>query len=163
MTRKPLREQRYTISVGVLPQICRYLASRNVDIDKFMKSVGLDLSMLSNPDERITVEKYIMIEETASQVTNDPCFGLHMGQFAETGNWSILGYMMMNCKTVLEAFYKFSRYSSIIGNLIKGEIYVVEKYVTIKLTEPIDAPKISKHCYEGYFSSLISLARNLVE
>lgn len=161
MKRKPVREHKYTVSVGILPQILRYLSSRNVNIDEFMKSVGLELSLISNPDERIPAEKYIMIEETASQVTNDPCFGLHMGQFAEAGNWSILGYMMMNCKTVLEAFLKFSRYSSVIGNLIEGEISVGEDSITIKLTEPIDAPRIPKHCYEGYFSSIISLARNL--
>lgn len=161
MTGKPLLEHKYTVSVGVLTQVLRYLASRSINIDEFMMSVGLESSMLNNPDERIPVEKYVIVEETASQVTNDPCFGLNMGQFTEAGNWSILGYMMMNCKTVLEAFHKFSRYSSVIGNLIKGEISIEHDTIVIKLTEPIDAPKISKHCYEGYFSSLINLARNL--
>jgi AraC-like DNA-binding protein len=161
MTEKPLGEHQYTVSVGILQQILRYLASRNVGMDEFMKAVKLEPSILNNPDKRITVEKYVMIEETASKVTNDPCFGLHMGQFAETGNWSILGYMMMNCRTVLDAFHIFSRYSSVIGNLIKGKITVEKDYIIIKLIAPIDAPKISKHCYEGYFSSLISLARNI--
>ncbi|MCX7773647.1 MAG: AraC family transcriptional regulator [Clostridia bacterium] len=161
MTRRPFKEHRYTVSAGVLPQILRYLSSRNVNIDEFMKSVALESSLLRNPDGRISVERYVIIEETASKVTNDPCFGLHMGQFAEAGNWSILGYMMMNCRTVLEAFHKFSRYSSVIGNLIKGEIIIGHDAVMIKLSEPINAPKISKHCYEGYFSSLISLARNV--
>ncbi len=161
MTRKPLREHKYTVSVSLLPQILRYLASRNVNIEEFMKTLELESSILDNPDERISVGKYVMIEETASQITNDPCFGLHMGQFTEAGNWSILGYMMMNCRTILEAFHKFSRYSSVIGNLIKGEISIGQDSIIIKLTEPLDAPKISQHCYEGYFSSLISLARNL--
>ncbi|MGI6086066.1 MAG: AraC family transcriptional regulator [Acetivibrionales bacterium] len=161
MAGKPLTEHKYTVSGGILSQVLRYLASRNINVDEFMRSVGLDSGIFANPDERIPVEKYVLVEETASKVTNDPCFGLHMGQFTEAGNWSILGYMMMNCRTVLEAFHKFSRYSSVIGNLIKGEISIEPDHMIIKLTEPIDAPRISEHCYEGYFSSLINLARNL--
>jgi hypothetical protein len=80
MTGKPLLEHKYTVSVGVLTQVLRYLASRSINIDEFMMSVGLESSMLNNPDERIPVEKYVIVEETASQVTNDPCFGLNMGQ-----------------------------------------------------------------------------------
>jgi AraC-like DNA-binding protein len=161
MTGKPSREHKYTVSVGVISQSLKYLASKNIDIDDFMSSVGLEFSILSNPDHRIPVESYARIEETAAKVLKDPCFGLHMGQFTETGNWSILGYMMMNCRTVLDAFVMFERYSSVVGNLIKGQISVEKDTVMIKLTEPIDAPKISKHCYEGFFSSLIALARNL--
>lgn len=26
--------------------------------------------------------------------------GLHMGEFVEAGSWPILGYMMVNCKTL---------------------------------------------------------------
>lgn len=161
MADKQLREHKYTVSAGVIQQILRYLASRDVDTDKLMRSVKMDISILSDPDKRIPVERYVMIEETAADVLNDPCFGLHMGQYTEAGNWSILGYMMMNCRTVLEAFRAFSRYSSVIGNLIEGNISVEKDYVIIKLTEPIDAPQISKHCYEGYLSSLISLARSI--
>ncbi len=161
MSRKPIKEHKYTVSVGVISQILKYLKSKNVDPDEFMRSVELELSILGDPDHRIPVEKYVMIEETAAKILKDPCFGLHMGQFTETGNWSILGYMMMNCRTVLDAFTMFTRYSDVIGNLIKGNISVEKDVVRIQLTEPIDAPQISKHCYEGYFSSLISLARNL--
>lgn len=161
MTVKSLREYKYTVSISVLSQILRYLESRSVDIHDFMKLIGIEFDMLKNPDQRIPVERYIIVEDTAARVTKDPCFGLHMGQFTEAGNWSILGYMMMNCRTVLEAFQKFSRYSSIVGNLIQCSTSVEKDSVVIKLSEPLDAPKISKHCYEGYFSSLISLARGV--
>lgn len=161
MTGKPITEHKYTVSVGVVSQIIQHLKNSNIDINELLKAVDLETCKLNNPDHRIPVEQYVLIEETAAQILKDPCFGLHMGQFTETGNWSILGYMMMNCRTVLDAFAMFERYSSVIGNLIKGSILIEKDSVMIKLTEPIDAPKISKHCYEGYFSSLISLARNL--
>jgi len=151
----------YSVSVSVLTQLVRYLKYLKVDIDKFFLSVGIDTIILNTPDVRIPVEKYIFIEEEAARVTNDTNFGLHMGQFFEAGSWSILGYMMMNCKTVGEAFGKSAKYSSIIGNLIKGDIHNELDTVTIFLTVPKHAPIISRHCYVGVFSSMICLARTL--
>jgi hypothetical protein len=45
-----------------------------------------------------------------------------MGEFSEAGGYSIIGYMMMNCATLGEAFQKASRYSRIVGNLIKSRV-----------------------------------------
>jgi AraC-like DNA-binding protein len=154
-------ESEFSVSIGVLTQLVGYLLYLKVDIDKFLLSVGVDPSILTSPDERILVEKYTLVEEEAAHVTNDPCFGLHMGQFIEAGNWSILGYMMMNCKTLGEAFGKFAKYSNIIGNLIYGDVHMGPDSVTIFLAIPQHAPIISRHCYEGYFSSMICLARTL--
>jgi len=158
---KATSEASFSVSVGILAQLVRYLLYLNVDIDRLLWSAGVDPAILTSPDERITVEKYILIEDKAAHETNDPCFGLHMGQFVEVGNWSILGYMMMNCKTLAEAFEKYAKYSSIIGNLISGDVHMSSDTVTIFLTAPEHAPIISRHCYEGYFSSIICLARNL--
>ncbi len=154
-------ESTFSVSVGILVQLVRYLIELKVDIDKFLLSVGIDSSILASPDERISVEKYILIEEQAAIVTNDPCFGLHMGQFVEVGNWSILGYMMMNCKTLGEALGKFAKYSNIIGNLIREDVSISADSATILLSVPKNAPIISRHCYEGYLSSMICLCRTL--
>lgn len=158
---KSKAEQNYSVSVSVLEQINRYLIQKGVDTNNFFKSVGIDPKILLAPDERITVQQYVAIEEQAALITNDECYGVHMGQFAEAGNWSILGYMMMNCNTINDAFRKFEKYSVIIGNLIRGEYHTGTNTVAIVLSIPENAPEISKHCYQGYFSSMVRLARTL--
>jgi AraC-like DNA-binding protein len=158
---KKIEKPSFTISAGVVVQLVHYLSCLKVDTDKLLSSVGINSSILTSPDERISVEKYIFLEDEAARATKDPYFGLHMGQFMEAGNWSILGYMMMNCKTLAEAFGKSAKYSSIIGNLIKGDIYIGVDTVTISLMVPDNSPIVSRHCYEGFFSSILCLARNL--
>jgi hypothetical protein len=106
---------KYSISSGSLIQIMRYLDSIGIDSNAFMDGVSLSHEMLSNPDTRIPIEKYIEVEKMAARVSGDPFFGLHMGQFAEAGGWSIVGYMMMNCRTVLEGFAKFAKYSDAVN------------------------------------------------
>ena len=94
----------------------------SVDIDEFLRSLGVEPAAVRTPDVRIPVDTYLLIQDEAAHYVHDPYFGLHMGEFAEPGSWSILGYLMMNCKTLGEAFEKWGRYSRIIGNLIDGRV-----------------------------------------
>ena len=100
-----------TVSVTVLSQMFLYLDSLKVDIDAFLRSIGVDPETVKAPDTRLPIETYLHIQDSAAEYVNDPYFGLHMGEYAEAGSWSILGYMMMNCKTLGEAFEKWSGFT----------------------------------------------------
>jgi len=138
-----------------------YLASLKVDVDHFLHSIGIDPSRVKSPDERIPVDTYLFIQEKAAQHINDPYFGLHMGEFAEAGSWSILGYVMMNCKTLGEAFEKSARYSRIIGNMIESRAELQDNRVKIIVFTPPHAPEMSLHCYESTLSSSVRMMRML--
>ncbi len=150
-----------SVSVTVLSQMFLYLASLNVDIDAMLHSLGLNPQTVKAPDSYIPIETYLQIQEAAVRLTNDPYFGLHMGEFAEAGSWSILGYMMMNCKTLGEAFEKSGRYARIIGNLITTKVKLQLNRLKIDFFTPPHAPKMTRHCYESTFSSTVRMARTL--
>ena len=116
---------------------------------------------VKSPDARIPVETYLLIQDEAANYTNDPYFGLHMGEFAEAGSWSILGYVMMNCKTLGESLEKSGRYSRIIGNLIEGRVELGFNKVRAVFFTPPHAPKMSRHCFEATFSSTVRMMRSL--
>ncbi|CAG0993522.1 HTH-type transcriptional regulator VirS [Anaerolineales bacterium] len=150
-----------TVSVTVLSQMFLYLASLKVDIDALLRSLCVDPESVKSPDAYIPIETYLLIQDGAAEYVNDPYFGLHMGEFAEAGSWSILGYMMMNCKTLGEAFEKSGKYSRIIGNMIEGRAELKFKKVRIVLFTPPHAPKMSRHCYESTLSSSVRMMRLL--
>jgi AraC-like DNA-binding protein len=149
------------VSVTVLSQMFLYLASLKVDTDAFLHSLGIDPQTVKSPDAYIPIETYLLIQDEAAHYVNDPYFGLHMGEFAEAGSWSILGYMMMNCKTLGEAFEKSTRYSRIIGNLIEGDVHLKFNKIKVTLFTPPHAPKMSRHCFEATISSSVRLMRTL--
>lgn len=150
-----------SVSVTVLSQMFVYLTFLKVDIDEFLRSLGVDPASVKAPDARIPIETYLLIQEGAAEFTHDPYFGLHMGEFAEAGSWSILGYLMMNCKTLGEAFEKSGRYSRIIGNLIEGSAHLRFNKVKLVFSTPPHAPKMSRHCFEAVFSGCVKMMRNL--
>ena len=150
-----------TVSVTVLSQMFLYLSSLKVDIDAFLRSLGIEPASVKSPDARLPIDTYLLIQDEAAIYTDDPYFGLHMGEFAEAGSWSILGYMMMNCKTLGEAMEKSGRYARIIGNLIETRAEIRYKKVRLIYFTPPHAPKMSRHCFEATFSSSVRMARTL--
>lgn len=149
------------ISVTVLDQMFLYLASLKIDSDAFLQSMGIDPAQVRRPDARIGVDTYLAIQDGAAKVANDPYFGLHMGEYAEAGSWSILGYLMMNCKTLGEAFEKAGRYSHIIGNLIEARVVPGFQKVRLVFFTPPHAPPMSRHCFDSTFSSSVRMMRSL--
>jgi AraC-like DNA-binding protein len=150
-----------TVSITVLKQMFLYMDSLKVDTDEFLRSLGIDPLTVKSPDARISIETYLLIQDEAAYYTHDPYFGLHMGEFVEAGSWSILGYMMMNCKTLGEAFEKYARYSRIIGNLIETSAHFHFNRAKAVFSVPPHAPHMSRHCFESAFSSTICMMRTL--
>ena len=133
--------------------------SLGVDSDAFLGSLGIDPAIIKAPDSYIPVDQYLLIQDEAAVYTNDPYFGLHMGEYAEAGSWSILGYLMMNCKTLGEAFIKSGRYSRIIGNMIEGSVKFRFNKIKLILFTPPHAPNMTRHCFESTISSSVRMMR----
>jgi AraC-like DNA-binding protein len=158
---KDVSPEPITVCVTVLAQMFLYLKSKTIDADEFLRSIGVEPNSVKSPDSRIPIEKYLFIQESAAEYTHDPCFGLHMGEYAEAGSWSILGYLMMNCTTLGEAMEKSGRYSRIIGNLIEATAHLRFTKLKLVFNTPPHAPKMSRHCFESTFSSLVRMVRTL--
>lgn len=150
-----------TVSATVLAQMFLYLDALRVDIDAFLRSLDIEPQAVRSPDAYIPVETYLRIQDAAAEYVNDPYFGLHTGEFAQSGSWSILGYLMMNCKTLGEAFEKSGRYQRIIGNMIDARVELGLGKVRAVYFTPPHAPPMSRHCFEATFSSSVRLARTL--
>ena len=150
-----------SVSVTLLSQMFRYLAFLQVDIPKFLHSIGLDPQALQSPEARISAETYLYIQDQAAKLTNDSYFGLHMGEFAEAGSWSILGYLMMNSKTVGEAIEKTNRYSRIVGDLIQTHKRIQDQKIEFVFSKSPFIPKMSRHCFEASISGCVHMLRAL--
>lgn len=149
------------VSIGVLRQMFSYLSSLDIERDVFLRALDVDPVILSDLDAYIPIETYLKIQEGAAEFTQDPYFGLHMGEYLEVGSWSILGYLMMNCEMLVQAFEKSARYQRIIGNLIEGKAYLRFNKVKVTLSTPPHAPKMSRHCFESAIASTVRMMRTL--
>lgn len=149
------------VSASLLSQMLSYLASLRIDTEGLLASLALDPTAFRAPDARIPAEEYIRISDEAARLTGDPCFGLHVGEFAEPGSWSVLGSLMMSCRTLAEAFDKSTKYCRIIGDLVQSAPSFQGAMIRVVLSQPPNVPALSRHFYEGTLSSTVTMMRRL--
>jgi hypothetical protein len=149
------------LSVSVLSQLLRYLAHLHIDGATVLRGAGVDAWLLKHPDIPMSLEDHVPIEEEAVRLSGDPYFGFHMGEYFEPGDWSILSYVMMNCRALGEASEKAARYQNIIGSVIHAGGYLGLGKVTVVLSTPPEVPRLSRHRYDAALSSYARMMRNL--
>jgi len=149
------------VSENLLSQMFTYLDSLKVDIDAFLRVLNVDPAIVRSFDTHLPIETYLLIQDEAAEYVNDPHFGLHMGEFAETRSWSILGYMMMNCKNLGEALEKSRRYSRVIGNFIETREEPKLNKIKLIFFTPPHTPEMSRHCFDTSISSSVRMMRSL--
>ena len=145
----------------MLAQLFLYRESLRVDIDAFLRSLGIEPETVRAPDVYIPIATYLCIQGGAAAYVNDPYFCLHVGEFARPGSWSILGCLMMNCQTLNAAFEKAGRYQRVIGYIITTRVEVGFGKARVIYFTPPHAPQMSRHCFDAAFSSTVRLARTL--
>jgi AraC-like DNA-binding protein len=154
----------FYISASLFQRVLSFTSKMGIKADDLLKKANVDKSILNNKDEKIPLEIYYSILDAAIEITGDNFFGLHMGQSADPGDISILGYIMASCRNVREALEKIGKYFAIIGSTQRLSLKV-EKDDTRLIWEMIKyfPNKCIKHCIELGLSNTYNMLQNIAD
>jgi AraC-like DNA-binding protein len=136
----------FDISISFVYRLLNYTNSRGIDSETLLSNAGVDLADINRYGNKISASYYFDILNEALRLTNDPYFGLHMGEFFEWRNLSNLcyimnlGYIMSSCRNLGEAVEKASNYLSFIGGPFDSMLVSASN-----LTEIVFQPKHTGH------------------
>lgn len=105
-----------SVSANYLRGIAEYLMQRELDVDAFWDGFELNADMLEEPSRRIPVETYQSMLQRAAQLAQDPDAALHIGECIKPGQYGVLGYSIMSCKTAKQAFDRHMRYENLVSD-----------------------------------------------
>ena len=111
------------------------LRRRGVKIDDLLKEVGLRRTDLADPESRVPYAAVLGLIERAATVTGDPAFGLRLGATRDQHDGGLLGFVLLNSPTLMDALVNLQRYFRIVGD---GEEFEIEKtgpLVTLRFRE----------------------------
>jgi AraC-like DNA-binding protein len=77
------------------------------------------------------------------------------------GNWNIVGYIMMNCHTLGEAFGKYRAYERIVSEGNKTELRLEDELAILDLKLVADKPVTIKQHSENILSCMVTLMKIL--
>jgi AraC-like DNA-binding protein len=101
---------RQMISVAAMTGLLEAITAAGKDPDQILRAVGLDRSVLGNPEGFVASSIFTQLLEEASRETGDDCFGLHFGEHFNPKNIGPLAYVVINSPTILAGVENGGRY-----------------------------------------------------
>lgn len=155
----------FFISTSILQRLLSFSSKQGINVDDLFKKAGVDKSLLNNLfdiDNKIPLEEYYRLLDSAIEMTADPNFGLHMGETSNVEDLSIFGYMISSCRTIRDAFEKVGKYYRIIGSLLYIYIEIEGDYVKVVYDIREHFPnKCIKHCIDTGLLNFYNMVRNV--
>ena len=150
-----------TLSVSSFNLILHAAQQKGADIEILCQKVGLEHSMLQNPDGFLPISKVQELWKEAIFMTGDEFLPLHIGEMVNTISVGILAYVMMHCPTLGKALEKLCQYQDIVCDASKTSIFIENDNVYLTISEPSEDISSVRYAYEStlsmYYSAFLGM------
>jgi AraC-like DNA-binding protein len=103
-----------TTSATTLRLFADALAELGVDWETVLRESGIDPSALKDPEARVPQSCFERVWVVASEVTRDPCIGLHAGARVHPRAVNLFGYMVLSSATLGEGMERVARFQGVL-------------------------------------------------
>ncbi len=149
------------------PAVLQYLkagADLGITPKQTLHDTHINPDLLNNQVKRITGDEFQRIIRYLIDKTQDPCFGLKSARYVQPGSYSVLGYMVMNCKNLKDAMTKAPTYEALIGDMGITDISILEDGNTeIRWNCQYTDTTVRMHMIDNVLGSWVNFARFLVD
>jgi AraC-like DNA-binding protein len=103
-----------TTSATTLRLLTSALQDLGEDWQQILRACDIDPSCIEDPEARVPEERFDRIWKTASEVTGDPCIGLHAGERIHPRAVNLFGYLMLSSATLGDGIHRVARYQGVL-------------------------------------------------
>lgn len=146
-----------SVSSRALLDACARLG---VDTGEILRSAGMDLTTLHDPDARIPVEQSEALWKRAYEVSDDPNLALHAIEVLPFGAYRVIDFLASCAPTIGAAFAKVSDYFPIINSAVRLPYLVGDRHVTFAAEAPA-RPSMLTRPYAEYLLAAMFLRTRL--
>jgi AraC-like DNA-binding protein len=114
----------HRIDARLARRVVNDLRQHGVEADNLLKEVGLRRVDVADPETRIPYAAVIELIEQAANILGDSSYGLRLGAAQEARDGGLLGFLMLNSPTLMDAITNLQRYFQVVG---EGEDVEIER------------------------------------
>ena len=153
--------QSHRIDARLATRVVGDLRRRGVNPDGLLKDVGLRRADVLDPDNRIPYAAVLAFVERAATTLGDTSYGLRLGAAQEARNSGMLGFLMLNSPTLLDALSNIQRYHRVLGDGEDIEIVRTGPHFTLRFRETDKALRGLRHNSEYIAAIIVRACRDL--
>ena len=154
-------KDRLTVFASAFSPMLQYVAKQGVELKRLFARADLNYKAFQAPNSRFTIAQSDHITQQAVLLTQCENLCLLSGQFIVPGNWNIVGYLMMNCHTLGEAFEKYCTYERVVSERNNTEMRIEDDLAVLDLQLVADTDVTIKQHSENIMSCFVTFMRIL--
>jgi AraC-like DNA-binding protein len=130
------------------------LRRHGVATDELLKEVGLRRADVADPEARIPYAAYVGLIERAASLLGDASYGLRLGASQDARDSGMLGFIVLNSPTLMDAVANLHRYFHVIGEGVDIEFERSGPHVALRFRETDQALRGLRHNSE-YMAAIV--------
>jgi AraC-like DNA-binding protein len=150
-----------TIEARVARYVIDDLQRRQLPVDGLLREVGLRRSDLSDSEARLPYASVIRLIEGAATLTGDNSFGLRLGASRDTRERGLLGFLVLNSATLMDALVNLQRYSKVAAESEEVEIERLGAHVALRFRETDPSLRGLRHNSDYVAATVVRACRDL--
>ena len=111
-------DKELSLNILIIFPLIQIAEENGISRESLFTSVGLKPEETFAADARLTIKQFIQILELISVKVRDINIGFRCGQLMSAACTGILGYMMINCRTIGQAIEKYCTYQEVAGDAV---------------------------------------------
>lgn len=108
------------------------MQAAKIDADAVLAKVGLDASVLQEPDLRTPHDAQEWFWQAAEEVSGDPYIGLHLGEYIPVFKGQVLEYLFLSSPNFGEGIKRALNYQRLLTDSAEGELVYTEHDVSLR-------------------------------
>ena len=110
-------EPRRRVTGSYLQPLVEAAQARGVQAGALEQAVGLPAGALAPTAESLGADDYVRLLDAGAELADDPHFGLHVGERARLGTYSVYGLILLSCRDFGQAIAQTQRYEQLAHDL----------------------------------------------
>ncbi len=102
------------VSIALVRAVLAEVERQGVSSADVVRRAGIDEGAFADPGGHLPLVPYARLVRTAIERADDPALGLHAGRKAPAGAASVVGYVLVNARTLRESIELFLRYGCLL-------------------------------------------------
>lgn len=143
------------IDVAYIAPIVKVLNNNGIEIQTLLTEIGLPVKILDSKENKITLTNFQNLLLGGASLTNDPFFGLHVGE-AFTMVSNLIGFIMINCSTPEEALGKYIEFQKLTNDTVNIQILQNKDYTSFEVTIKDNDLNNDTHHVDFYMAGSLS-------
>lgn len=111
-----------TIATSLLIDFIGFLGRRGLEAETVCRAAQIDPAWVDDPNSRVPASAMERLWAAAEQLTGDANLGLHSAESYNPGALSIVGYVILSCRTAGEALERLARYAPLLNEGLQVKI-----------------------------------------